>query len=313
MLRKNSIIIAIIVYIILLYGCNKTNEQLDITDFENLKLGMSVEEIKKKYGEPDEMLSGFYGNMYLLENDTRVILYFDQDSKLVRLRHGSAKNGFVNILGNDNSDNSTTMNNTTTDTTTDTTVDNTTTTDNTIDDSVIAKGEINYADDITYHVILSQSRYEKPLTPEDEGFSMYYSAYYGAFDIIITDKQNVETDRVSLNSYFNEENIGFIGRFDLRIEDYNFDNYLDFGIGQIKRFLDCGVFGYVVFSVNENGEIIHLPVENGFLYNSGDAASLECFINKEENYIRVGLPKEEGSGYKFYWYIWEKGCFTLKK
>lgn len=177
---------------------------------------------------------------------------------------------------------------------------------------VIASGEILLNNKKIYTAKLVQTKYLEPLTPEDEGFSMFNSAYYGGFDIVITNKQEQEIDRVALNAYFEDVDMGFIGNFDIIIADYNFDKCPDFAIGQPKGF-GCGVFGYVLFSVDKNGKIINLPVQDGFLYAAEIDASVGFSVNKETKGIEVHLPKEKGDGYEKYEYIWEKDCFILKK
>ena len=63
--------ISIIFY--LLTGCIKT--ELSIQDYEDIVIGTSQEELHKKFGEPQGMLSGMYGDVYILDKK-RIIIYY---------------------------------------------------------------------------------------------------------------------------------------------------------------------------------------------------------------------------------------------
>ena len=49
----------------------------DSTGWQDIRIGMLRDDVHKIMGEPDGMLSGFWGDIYLLDNDNRVIIYYD--------------------------------------------------------------------------------------------------------------------------------------------------------------------------------------------------------------------------------------------
>lgn len=57
------------------------------TDLEAL-LGVSIERIHERFGEPDGTLSGFWGEIYQLDDGLEVILYYDADGMVNIVRAG---------------------------------------------------------------------------------------------------------------------------------------------------------------------------------------------------------------------------------
>lgn len=71
---KKLLILIIIMYLIIsLIGC--ANKEITLSDFKEIKIGVEKEKIHKKFGEPNSMLSGMYGDVYLIK-DKRVIIYY---------------------------------------------------------------------------------------------------------------------------------------------------------------------------------------------------------------------------------------------
>ncbi len=48
-------------------------------------MGKTEQEINDNWGEPDSMLSGFYGDIYVYE-ERQIVIYYDGDSKVVNVR-----------------------------------------------------------------------------------------------------------------------------------------------------------------------------------------------------------------------------------
>ncbi len=100
-MRKAKLFMIIVICIFLLMGCTKTDKQLVIDDFRSLKVGMTQKEIIEKFGEPDGTGSGFYLNYYELENNTKVVLYFDGESKLTHVRYWVSEDKYTDIISNE--------------------------------------------------------------------------------------------------------------------------------------------------------------------------------------------------------------------
>lgn len=56
-------------------------------DLEAL-LGVSIESIHERFGEPTATLSGFWGEIYQLDDDMEVIIYYDADGMVNLIRSG---------------------------------------------------------------------------------------------------------------------------------------------------------------------------------------------------------------------------------
>lgn len=57
----------------------------NLTNWQGI-IGMSREEVHKKMGEPHSMLSGLFGDVYKLDEDMNIIIYYDADSKVNRYK-----------------------------------------------------------------------------------------------------------------------------------------------------------------------------------------------------------------------------------
>ena len=60
---------------------------MDNEEAEKLLVGKTAQEIKENWGEPDSMLSGFYGDIYEYEGKL-IFIYYDGDHKVVNVRIG---------------------------------------------------------------------------------------------------------------------------------------------------------------------------------------------------------------------------------
>ena len=61
-----------------------SGETVPLADIEKIKEGMTVDEVHSILGEPHGMLSGFWGDVYDVDNGSQVIIYYDNDSRKVR-------------------------------------------------------------------------------------------------------------------------------------------------------------------------------------------------------------------------------------
>lgn len=85
--------VLIILALLLLSACSssfpskKQISALTNEEAEKLLTGKTAQEIKKNWGEPDSMLSGFYGDIYVYE-EKLIVIYYDGDSKVINVRIG---------------------------------------------------------------------------------------------------------------------------------------------------------------------------------------------------------------------------------
>lgn len=110
-MKKFITLISILSLFILLAGCNniKPNTDVDTVDTnkeiftlaevnqstkeeldENL-IGISREELLSIWGEPDGTLSGFWGDIWQLDNETdkSIIVYYDNDGIVENIKEGN--------------------------------------------------------------------------------------------------------------------------------------------------------------------------------------------------------------------------------
>lgn len=102
---KKLIITAMFVCILLLSSCSTKSDSVDVLDiaeisglvtekgyteedFQDELLGKNRDSIINAWGEPDGMLYGFWGDIWLLsdESDKQIILYYDQDGIIENIR-----------------------------------------------------------------------------------------------------------------------------------------------------------------------------------------------------------------------------------
>ena len=83
-MRKRSLKRALLVTLVLLLlaGCSsafpsiKQISSLTDEEAEKLLIGKTEQEINDNWGEPDSMLSGFYGDIYVYE-ERQIVIYYD--------------------------------------------------------------------------------------------------------------------------------------------------------------------------------------------------------------------------------------------
>ena len=85
-----GIILSAIMSLLLLSACSSLPSKKQISllsdqEAERRLVGISQQQIKESWGEPDSSLSGFYGDISNCE-DKNIIIYYDQDSKVNNVR-----------------------------------------------------------------------------------------------------------------------------------------------------------------------------------------------------------------------------------
>lgn len=56
-----------------------------VEDFSKIEIGTQQENIHEKFGEPSGMLSGLRGDIYILGDETRIIVYYDNNWQVERI------------------------------------------------------------------------------------------------------------------------------------------------------------------------------------------------------------------------------------
>ena len=178
---------------------------------------------------------------------------------------------------------------------------------------VVANAETN-AHNQKYSITAIQTEYKKPLTPEDEGFSIFESMYRGRFDLLVQDSSGKVTSRISLNKYFGDDDLGF-GDIPLKFKDYNQDGNADFVIGRPAPIGDSPDFQYALFSVNPEGIVYNLPAvgyrKDGYIYSAETRAGFPLLNNDE-----VGIVVTLGSLFEYRFaqakYLWDGSRFVFQ-
>jgi len=154
----------------------------------------------------------------------------------------------------------------------------------------------NDAKNNDYEIMLVQTD-ELPLSPEDDDFDIYKSAYYGEFELWLIKDESI-VDLLNLNDLFGVENIGFIGKFDLVRDDLNNDGKMDFNIGIRNE----NSFNYIVFTVKENSFKV-FTFDGSKILKSASTHHSEEFERGAEGEIVITLPKNVGGFYekRYYW------------
>jgi hypothetical protein len=77
----------IIVFIIVgMTGCNKDKQKAGHDEsFSATVKGTHQDEIHRIFGEPSGTLSGFWGDIYKLDNGTQIIMYYDENGVVEQL------------------------------------------------------------------------------------------------------------------------------------------------------------------------------------------------------------------------------------
>ncbi|NSW92855.1 MAG: hypothetical protein HPY74_19815 [Firmicutes bacterium] len=95
--------------------------------------------------------------------------------------------------------------------------------------AIVSSNKVTVDNNIVFFVNIEQTKYKKPLTPDDDGFDMYKSRFYGQFALVSRNVSGEEIDRIALNQFFENRDMGFIGEFKLGFQDMNADGDLDIG------------------------------------------------------------------------------------
>lgn len=104
-MKKFIIITAMVACILMLSSCSGNSDSVDIVDiaeisglvtekgyteddFQDELLGKNRDSIINAWGEPDGVLSGFWGDIWLLsdESNKQIIIYYDQDGIIENIR-----------------------------------------------------------------------------------------------------------------------------------------------------------------------------------------------------------------------------------
>lgn len=68
------------------YAITIVNQAHREIDFDDISSGMSREAIHELFGQPDDMLSGLFGDVYFKEDGTRVTIYYDADTAVSEVK-----------------------------------------------------------------------------------------------------------------------------------------------------------------------------------------------------------------------------------
>ncbi|MCK5763670.1 MAG: hypothetical protein KAH05_06090 [Clostridiales bacterium] len=164
------------------------------------------------------------------------------------------------------------------------------------DNSVVNKVITEYKND-SFEIKFVQTKELPPLTPDDENFDIYKSAYYGQFELWLI-KDDVTVDILNLNNHFGMRSIGFIGKFDFVDDDINGDGNPDFNIGIMKD----DIFEFVVFTVDYKSIKVFL-FDGSYILKSAITNHSERFTRGTEGELIITLPKDIGGFYerKYLW------------
>lgn len=88
-MKKNYFLVLCMVIVmccIFISGCKKntesSNSALNLAD--SIK-GTYQDEVHKTLGKPLSTLSGFWGDVYTLDNDTKIVVYYDKTGKVEKI------------------------------------------------------------------------------------------------------------------------------------------------------------------------------------------------------------------------------------
>lgn len=81
MKRKSIIVLCLIFVFLSLSACNVEDEKDKESFFMDFK-GISQEEVYKMIGKPSNALHGARGDVYILENGTKITIYYDADGMI---------------------------------------------------------------------------------------------------------------------------------------------------------------------------------------------------------------------------------------
>ena|GEM_PF-5903579 len=132
-----------------------------------------------------------------------------------------------------------------------------------------------------YTVKIVQTQFSQPLVAPDINWSMYKSYILGQFDVV-TMLGDKEISKLELNSLFDGQDIGWIGPFEIALDDYNGDGQYEFVIPQLDR--------YVMIGIAADGALYRVRTigypENGFIYDVfADGFTLEKLPGPETGIV----------------------------
>lgn len=195
----------------------------------------------------------------------------------------------------------------------DNTVSNSNNSNEPVTNNIIASKDLE-----NYTLQVIQTEYKDPPTPEDENFDIYRSRYYGKFAVVVKDNKGKGVSKKDLDSYFGNVDMGFIGNFDLIIQDYNKDGCDDFSIGQFT-YNGSDEFAFIPFSISKDGILSTLPTtgykDDGYIYCEAANHTDKFSESAQGNGIEVLIYNKKYGGYRKAEYNWngEKFIFKLCK
>lgn len=147
------------------------------------------------------------------------------------------------------------------------------------------------------------------------------TCYTGKFDLVLQNDKGAIVSQQSLNQFFGNKDLIFIGPVNLSVKDYNDDNFSDIPIG-FPTDDGSNEYKYIIFSVGKDGRIFPLPgkgyKDEGFIYTAADSYSPD-FITSTDIVradkipgILIGIAKTEG-GFEPAKYMWNGKLFEYKK
>ena len=86
---KRTCLIALILILMMIgmAGCKKVEKKNDsVENFSKLIRGTHQDEIHRIFGDPSGMLSGFWGDVYRLDNGTKIIIYYDENGEVEHIK-----------------------------------------------------------------------------------------------------------------------------------------------------------------------------------------------------------------------------------
>jgi hypothetical protein len=84
--KRCFLALVILTMVVIMGGCfAKEPVSPSVEDFSKIKIGTPQEHIHEKFGEPSGMLSGLRGDIYVLENEKLIIVYYDNNWQVERI------------------------------------------------------------------------------------------------------------------------------------------------------------------------------------------------------------------------------------
>lgn len=102
-MRKIFLFVSVFICALCLAGCSKKSDSDDILTLKEINglvtekgytendcleelSGRHEKEMAAAWGEPDGMLSGFWGDIWYLSDDKQIIVYYDKDGAVENIR-----------------------------------------------------------------------------------------------------------------------------------------------------------------------------------------------------------------------------------